>query len=310
MNIGGNHHYFALSDMLLTISMLSNKFDENLDRDACSIIDFIGDAFEIPEEEKATMKKLALDDLTILSTTDDVHAYQTNNGEEEYPLISQYLYLKSIAISRLNDIYDYLRHKPYSPSFFDYRYLRPYYPKIRFNELLLSSSSGVIDITRTVGICYATGIGCEANIDMAITRLRQCVYWGDMTSIFYLAYLYKKTGDAEKEKICSALSSLTPYFIAGQTLLSKEDKQFYGNEVAEVFAIISSIKQDIVKGNNVSCIDYSFIEVLLSEDPKLDYYQKMGCINNYTSQKWKEITNSSTDPKKMLGFRIGKGAAK
>ena len=49
-------------------------------------------------------------------------------------------------------------------------------------------------------------------------------------------------------------------------------------------------------------IDYSFVEVMLSDN--VDYYGKIEFINEYTSQRWKEITNSSNDPSKVLGFKV------
>ena len=299
------HNFFAISVILLTTTMLSNSFNEQLEEDAIKVIDFIGNAFKLDEKEIKKYKALIPDDLTILSTTGDVDAYFGNNGDAEYPLIRDFLYLKAEAILKILNIYNLFASSTFNQHYFDYKYLRPYFSDIRFKELELSSVKGNIEINRTVAIMLAIGIGCDQDVEAAIYRFKQCAYWGDISSLLYLSYLYELKGDKENSELFLNLTHFEKQIMEGRTLISKEDKEKYEEKTLQTFIIISSIKQDIVLSYNVSDIDYSFVEVMLMDN--IDYYTKLDCINNYRSQQWKEITNPSINPNKTLGFKIKGG---
>ena len=301
MNLGKKNNYLAISNALLTITMLSNNFNDELDRDTTKIIEFIASSFSIEKEDAELCEKLILDDLTMISTTSDVYAFYNNSGVNEFKEIGNMLYLKAETINRLESIADRLKGTSYL-HFFDFKQLRPYYSDIRYKELELSSAKGDIDINRTVAILQAIGIGCQRNLQKATNRLKQCAIWGDIPSLFYLAHIYELEGKEKEAQIYKDLSALSEYIIEGKTMLSKEDKEKYSKETCELFVIISSIKQDIVLGFDLSEINYSFAEVMLLDS--LDYYTKLDCINNYKSLEWKNITNSSNDPTKKLGFVV------
>lgn len=301
MKLDKKNNYLAVSDALLTITMLSNNFNEDLDNDSSKIIDFIFKSFEVSNDEIEFYKKKITDDLTIISTTSDVDAFYSNNSSNEYPEIDNLLYLKCQAISKLNNLSFRLKNSPFQ-YYFDYNHLRPYFPHIRFYELESVSIVGDIDINRTVAILQILGIGCEKNQSVAINRLKQCALWGDISSLFYLSYLNELIDNKADALIYRNLSELSPYMLEGKTILSDEDKNKYNKETNELFVIITSIKQDIILAFNINEIDFSFVEVILLDN--IDYYTKMECINNYKSLEWKEITNSSYNPSKKLGFKI------
>ena len=188
----------------------------------------------------------------------------------------------------------------YYKSSFNYNHLRSYYAENRFNELQEASVLGYIDINRTTAIMLALGIGVKQNRESAIYRLKQCALWGDIASLYLLKALYQE--DEKEAQIYKDLTLLSSYFLEGRTIIPKKDEGKYLKEAKELFAIISSVRQDIVLSLNITNIDYSFVEVLLLD--KLDYYQKMAFINQYKEGTWKEISNSSNDPNKRLGFKV------
>jgi len=294
-------NYLAISNILLTVTMLATDFDEQLEKDSSLIIDFIGHSFDLNEQEINYLKKIVCDDLTILSTTKDAGQYLIENGGKDYPEISDFLYLKMQAIMHLNNmtgVDNYL---------FNYEYLKPYYPSVRFKELESSSMGGNIDVNRTTALLLALGIGTKKDITASIYRFKQCAYWGDVISLFFLAELYKENNDEENAKLYKNLSILSRYFYEGRTVLPKDVKEKYDEKTIQNFAIISSIKQDIVSSreNRRENIDFSFIEVILLDN--ISYYDKIQCINEYESNEWKNITNTSCDPNKRLGFNIKGG---
>ncbi len=300
MNINERKNYLAILDMLLTVTMLSNNFNDDLDNDANIIIQFIGDVFKLSKNEVEECKKLITSDLTTISTINDVETYFANEQKDASSEDNNYLYLKTIALLSLDNIFKCFSQNNFNQYYFDYHYLRPYNSTIRYNELAITSIKGNVDINRTIAIMLTLGIGHKKDIYSAIYRLKQCAYWGDVTSLNYLSFLYEQMGDEKEAKLYSNLSELIGYASEGRTVLSKELKDKYDKQTQETFAIVTSIKQDIVLALNMSDINFSFLEVILSEN--IDYYKKIGFINRYTNQEWKEITNSSENPSKRFGF--------
>ena len=294
--------YLAISDVLLTTAMLTNDLNDQVVEDEKKIVDFIGEVYKLSEETKKRYTDLISDDLTVLSTKGDVEAYLSNDGLEVYPEIGKYLYLKSEALIKIENIYNLFVKSPFTSSYFKYDHIRPYFPDIRFEELEVSSTKGDIDINRTVAILLSIGIGCEVNLESAIYRFRQCALWGDISSFYYLAYLYDKKGDKESAKTYSELIELIPTLYEGRTLIPEEDKPKYKKETVELFNLISAIKQDIILAHRIYDIDFSFVEVLFLD--KIDYFTKMGYVNDYGSFAWKEVTNPSANPSKKLGFTL------
>lgn len=299
MNPNNKNNYLAISDILLMVTMLATDFNEQLEKDASTIIDFIGNSFELDGSDIDELKRVVPNDLTILSTTDDVKAYLADGGSKYYPELSDLLYLKSQSILKIDQLQGMT---PENKFIFDYKNLREYHPAIRFKELEGASTFGNADVNRAVALMLAVGIGIEKNVKSAIYRLKQCAYWGDVVSLYYLSYLYKELGQEDNAKLYKDLAGLSDYLLEGRTVLPREIKEQLDKEVIQTYAIISSIKQDIVLANNHKNIDYSFVEVMLSDN--VDYYKKIEFINEYTSQRWKEITNSSNDPSKVLGFKV------
>ena len=299
------HNYLAISNALLFSTMLSNNFNEDLEKDTNKIIDFVSSAFKLSEKENKECKKLFSDDLTILSTFKDVEAYLVNQGEKDYPEISDYLYLKSQVLLRLSNIHDSFRKANFNQFYFDYGYLRSYFPEIRFKELEASSTKGNININRTVALMLALGIGCEKNVESSILRFKQCAYWGDTSSLVFLAHLYEAKGDEKNAKLYRNLVDLSDSLKEGRTVVSEEKKAKYDKATIQTYQVIASIVQDIVYAYEEYEIDYSFLEVMFMD--KVDYFKKMELINEYRQQTWKEITNSSFDPNKRLGFTMKGG---
>ena len=300
MIIKERESYLALFDILLTVTMLSNDFNDELNKDAQKIIDFVGHAFKLDEKVLEECQRVVPDDLTVLSTTKDVEVFLSNGGYEEFPKISNLLYLKIEALQKLDNIYQLYDREQFNQQFFDYRFYRPYFAHIRYRELEASSVKGHVLINRTVALMLTLGIGCKQNVKSAIYRLKQCAYWGDVSSLYYLSYLYAQQKDQKNAKLFAALCELTPLLLEGRTLIPPELKEKYDDETKKKYELIASIKQDIVLSYDHPAINYSFVEVMLMDN--LDYYTKMQLVNRYNSQEWREFTNSSSDPAKKLGF--------
>lgn len=289
MEIKENKTYLAFSNMLLSITMLSNEFNNELEEDAYKIIKFIGNVFELTKQEISECRNLIRNDLTILSTNGDVIAFKENKGYKDFPAIEEFLYLKSEAILKMNKLYNQAKYTTYIESYFDYSYLRKYSSFIRFQELEDISLKGDIDINRTLGIMHFLGIGCKENIDKAIFKFKQCAYWGDIISLYFLTYLYLLKNDKKTSKLYFNLSKLSDFMLEGRTIIPNEIAEKFNDKILEEYKIISTIFLDIVLYLKSSNINQSFIEVILDDD--LSFNRKMKLINNYSKEEWKKFSN-------------------
>ena len=127
------------------------------------------------------------------------------------------------------------------------------------------------------------------------------MFWGDIPSIYYLRRCYELQGNESLTKLFSELAELaSKYLRRGLTVIPSSDKDNYSDRALKLYNLISSIKQDVVHAYERYSIDFSFVEAI--QDESLDYFAKMGYINNYDKKQWKNITNSADRPARKLGF--------
>ncbi len=295
-------NYIAFYNMVLSTTMMSNTQTPELKADANRIIDFIGRALRLNEAFIDHSKRIILDDLSSLGLTADQQAvYRSRTFGDNYSDKDILFDIKGDVLTRLQNLSD-MHNAEINPSWFDYSHYKTYQSNIRFSKIYTASASGNLLTTRQVGILLALGIGCDTDINEAIHRFTQCVFWGDIPSMFYLAYTYILAGDKQKSKVFYELADLSEkYLKSGYTILPDAVKNLYSKEAQTYYVYISSIKQDVVYAYDKTAIDFSFVEAITSDS--LDYFEKMEYINNYEKKEWKNVTNSSEKPPKKLGFK-------
>ena len=290
--------------MVLLATLLSNKNNEAYEEDAKKLIRFVGEAYALDKELIDKCEKQILDDLTAVSTDEDVKAFMNfykfnENKEIENPLLQ----VKCDAIQAVESLMNE-KGFDFNPHWFDYSNYKQYIPEIRRRQLVITAMGGNLIANRTVGLLSALGIGKEADLDEACNRLTQCIFWGDVPSILFLKHVFELNGNEGPLKVLEDLYKLSKYFEQGITVLSDEDQQKYQPGAVGLFEVISSIKQDVILKERLYNIDYSFVEAV--NDRSVDYYTKLKFINEYRSYEWKEATNSSRAPKEEtpFGFRM------
>ena len=295
-------NYEPFYNMVLSTTIMSNTNTRQFKNDANKIISFIGKAYKFDEEFIMTCQNVILDELDSLSlTTDQAAVYSNRKYGEPYSDKDALFDIKGDVLSKLHNLVDTKENPEVNPSWFDYSHYKTYYPEVRFAKIRTTSVSGNLIATRQVGILEILGIGCTKDIDAGIKRLIQCVYWGDIPSMYYLAYSFQLNNNTEKSNLFYEIAELADkYLKEGITILPTDIKEKYSEESCMYFALISSIIQDIIYAEHKISIDFSFVEAVSSND--LDYYKKMYFINNYKNKEWKFETNSSEKPKNKLGF--------
>ncbi len=300
-------NYETFYNMVLSTTIMSNNQNYDLINDDKKIIDFIGQAHKFDQNFIDYCKKVITEDLIRLARTTDQQAiYNSRRFGEQYTDEDSLFDIKGDVLYILQDIgKDAMSPSSYNkainPGWFDYSHYKSYQADVRFSKIDIAASTGNVIATRQVGILYSLGIGCKKNLDRAITRFKYCVYWGDISSMYYLGYVYALKGDLENSRNYYDLATICEsYLYAGVTVLPDSIKKRYNETVINNYIYIASIKQDIIKTYNMTNIDFSFVEAILTES--LDFHQRMNYINNYRDLNWKEITNSSAKTRKPIGF--------
>ncbi len=297
-------HYRAFYNMVLSTTILSNKSNEEFEKNASNIIDFIGESFKLDSSLVAECKKIILDDLTILSIMADCNAlYSTRTLGSKINDADVLLDIKCDVLTKLNSLSNdaMMQKMGVNQSWFDYHFFKSYQPNVRYNKINIASSVGNLICTKQVGIMKALGIGTKQDYSEAIKRFLQAALWGDVASLRYLSYVYTLIGNQEKACIFNEISELSSQYLrSGITELSDEVKKQYHEQAICYYAIISSIRQDIILRFQVFNIDFSFVEVILKDD--ISFKKAMKYINEYKKEQWKEETNSSLEADSRIGF--------
>ena len=293
----------AFYEMVKITTFLCNNVSDEFNDDAKKIITFVGKAYGFDKALIAYCVEQITGELSIIQTDEDVRTYRSLKREEKpsEDIKNPLLKFKHDAVTEIASI-DFAR-VPLNKVWFDYSFPNDYNAKIRYNELSNSTGPGLIDINKTVAVMDYLGIGTKKDLASASRRFKQCMLWGDMASIKFLALIYKEEKDEENEKIYNELFSLTSYINNGITVLPENIKEKINEKTNELFVLISSIKHDIIYRFNISLIDFSFAEIMMDE--RVDYYKKLRYINEYRHYDWTDETNSSVKEGPRMGFKIG-----
>lgn len=294
-------NYEAFYNMVLSTTIMSNSMTSSLREDCEKIIEFIGKSYNMDDEHIADCNGIITDKISRLGLTTEQQA--TYNGRvygKDYSDDEILFDVKGDVLTRLSQLGN-SRNSEINPEWFNYTYYMTYQPDIRYAEINAASACGNLIATRQTGILKILGIGCEADPEEGASRLMQCMFWGDIPSIYYLRRCYEMQGNAERAKFFSEVASLaSKYLNRGVTVIPSPDKNNYSDKALKLYYLISSIKQDVVHAYERYSIDFSFVEAI--EDESLDYFAKMGYINNYDKKQWKNVTNSADRPARKLGF--------
>lgn len=294
-------NYDTFYNMVLSTTMLSNALTPAYEEDAKLIIDFIGNAYGKDAVFNDKCKTIILEQLSSLGlTTDQQAVYRNRSFGMELTDQDALFDIKGDVLTKLQGLMQ-TKNPEINAGWFDYSHYKTYQANVRFSKIRTTSSTGNLLATRQLGIMQAIGVGCTANLEEAVKRFSQCVFWGDIPATYYLAHVYSIIGDTEKSNLFYELALLNEkYLRGGYTVLPESAKKSFSEEACTYYAIISTIKQDIIYALNKNVIDFSFIEAITSEE--LTYFEVMNYINNYERKDWKNVTNSSVDPNKKIGF--------
>ena len=294
-------NYNAFYTMVQVTVGLSNSLTDEADEDQKKVIALIAEAYGVDKKVAASFEKTIIDDLASIGTESDINAFyslceQGKVKHEEEALLR-------IKCEAIRSFQMAVSRKPYGvhPEWFSFLRRTTYFPTLRFAEISAAACSGLLVCNRIAAIMSYLGIGTQKNVEGAMQRLRQCVLWGDEPSAYLLAKIYEKEGN-EHAKAYADLIKIMPYLAEGYTVLPEKASKDIAEEAKQLFALIASIRQDIIRECERHEIDYSFVEIMMMES--IDYYKKLEYINTYKEGKWKDASNPAKDPNKTIGFIV------
>ena len=294
-------NYNAFYTMVQVAVGLSNSLTDEADEDQKKAVDLIAEAYGINKKVAAAFEKTIIDDLAAIGTESDINAfYALCEQGKVSPDQEALLRIKCEAIRSFQMA---VSRKPYGvhPEWFSYQRRSTYFPTLRFAEISAAACSGLLVCNRIAAIMSYLGIGTEKNAEGAMQRLRQCVLWGDEPSVYLLAKIYEKENNGHAKAYVD-LSKIVSYLAEGYTVLPEKAGKDIAEEAKQLFALIASIRQDIIRECDRHEIDYSFVEIMMMDN--INYYKKLEYINTYREGKWKDASNPAKDPNKSIGFIV------
>ncbi len=295
-------NYEVFYNMLEATSVMTNTFSPDAVADCEQVIAFIGEAYGASVEFIDEAKRVILDELACVSTVQDFTAFDAAKCcDRDYSDFERYAEVKNDIVLSLENLrkHSYLEN----PGWVNYSHYCVYQSEMRFRRLSEHSITGDLISTRTTAILLSLGIGCERDIPAAQRKLLQCALWGDLPSARYLAYTAMISGDPRRGYLAEYSELLNTYLAGGITVLPDEAKERYSSEACLLYVYTSSIKYDVVYSLGTPKIDFSFLEVIMSDIP---FAEKMTYIDEYDRKVWKKRTNSVNDAVKSA--KIGFGA--
>ena len=301
-------NYNTFYGVVLACAMLSNDDSDAYRRDASAIVDLYCRARGVDEETIAEWKACIFDVLGKVSVLDErTFGYNDRAIRREYEDVDLLYDVKSDVISEISSQYRQpgaLNSMFVNPAWFDYSHIVVYHPAVRYRQMQSAASSGWRVAARELGLMRALGIGCERDYAAAKRKFLQGTYWCDTPSCILLAYLCRIEGDEEGARLYGDLATLLKnYLKEGLTVIPADAMAQYAPRAVVTYGQIASIYRDICCDGNRYSIDYSFVEVMMSED--ISDKQKMAYINNYGQKTYKEAINPSFDIVKPIGFKGG-----
>ena len=292
--------YEVFYNMLLATSVMTNTFSTDAVEDSRAVINFIGNAYGVGAEYIKKAEEVILYDLAIISTVQDFTAFDAaKDFDAEYTDFDRYAEVKNELIAMLENMRTHTYLEPCG--WVDYTHYCVYQPQMRFRRLREHSVTGDLLSTRMTGILLSLGIGCEKDVAAAKRKLLQCALWGDIPSAIFLSHVARESGDSRHGYLTEYSELLSSYLAGGITVLPDGVKEKYSSEACLLYVYTSSIKYDVVYSLNNPKIDFSFLEVIMSDIP---FAEKMTYIDEYERKMWKKRTNSITEAAKSvkIGF--------
>lgn len=295
-------NFDAFDLMVVSTTFLSSTIFEEFKKDAEQIISFISSAYDLDNETRDEFYKLIMGDMQKIGLADDYVALSNLEflDDVDYNNLTYY----EIKGKAIETVYN----SSIKPYFYNKESMRASYEKMRydsfhhvydsvlkFKQIEFQASFGDVNSTRQLGIMYYLGIGCERNIESAITYLRRSMFWGDIASTALLSEIYLINRNVCASKYKQLFELERDYLMKGKTDIV--DVKDISADNRRKFILISMIKQYLVINSKMSEINIPFINVI--DGDSISFKEKCALIISFDEMTWRKYVFGKKDDRKI-----------
>lgn len=295
-------HYDPFYLMTLSTALLNPVCIDDCQNDACKIINFIAQAYDIPSKIRDEFCNLILGDMQKIGLIGDYTALANIEMLDYNDYENLFFYeIKGRAIEAVNasSLAPYPNAKSaiikaYEKMNYD-MFHHIYDSMFRFKQIEKQANYGDVNSTRQIGIMYYLGIGCEQNSNNAILYLKRSMLWGDIASTALINQIYKNEKDNRADDYKNLFDIETNYLPKGITIIP--DYECATENVQNLFTLISMINQYLVTQSGIDKINIPFTNVI--NNRKISFDEKYALILMYENKSWKRYAFVKKDTRKI-----------
>lgn len=284
-----DHYYEAFYLITRSTAMLGTRNSELFDRDAQTVIDFLGTVYDMRQELIDAVIDLTLGDMMRVSLASDYRALASADMLDERVKDNLILYqVKGDALEEINRSELLGGIQPNDKVALEIRnsmgftsFHHEYDPIARFARLQARADCGEPLSTLQTAIMRILGIGCESNIAYAQRLLERTLLWGCKEAAMILRYLWLQEGNAD---MVSFLGSVHQYLTTPSEFHEPLAEGAENAKAAEYCILIAAIRSVVRRNGSSEIIDATFADLINRDD--IPFSNKLAMITKYRDGAW------------------------
>lgn len=295
------NNYEAFHLMIRSTSMLATRNSKNFDRDAATLIDFIGASYGWRQELIDAAADLILGDMMRVALISDVRALASADMLDDFEKDNLILYeVKGAALEEVARSETFNCGQPIDKAvqglksgagFLAFHHV--YEPVVRYAQLSLRADCGEPLSTLQIALMRILGIGCDRSIAHAQQALERALLWGSKEACKVLRYLWEQEGN---HSMVSFLESVYTYLGRSCELQDPLAEGAEDTKAAEYCILIAGVRSIVHRCGE---IDVAFADLLNRDD--IPFPRKLAWIAKYKESAWLRGYQPGREPLK-IGF--------
>ena len=282
-------HYEAFYLMTRSTAMLGTRSSELFDRDAQTVIDFLGAVYGLGQELIGAAMDLILGPMMRVGLASDYRALASADMLDEHVKDNLILYqVKGDALEEINRSELLGGIQPNDKAALEIRnsmgftsFHHEYDPVVRYARLQARADCGEPHCTLQTAIMRILGIGCESNIAYAQRILERALLWGHKEAAMVLRYLWLQEGNADMVSFFEAVHTFLSTPSELQELLTEGVENA---KAAEYCILIAAIRSAVRRNGGSEIIDATFADLINRDD--IPFPSKLALVTRHRDGTW------------------------
>lgn len=284
------HYYEPFYFMVRQTAMLGTRNSELLDRDAQTVIDFLGAVYGLRQELIDAAMDLILGPMMRVGLASDYRALASADLLDDFVKDNLILYqVKGDALEEINRSELLGGIQPNDKAALEIRnsmgftsFHHEYEPVVRFARLQARADCGEPLSTLQTAIMRILGIGCESNIAYAQRLLERALLWGHKEAAMVLRYLWLQEDNAG---MVSFFETVHDAYLSTPSELQEPLAEGVENaKAAEYCILIAAIRSAVRRNGGSEIIDATFADLINRDD--IPYPNKLALVARHRDGTW------------------------